>query len=278
MAESKRAMLVNLNIRVWTARRYDKTVSAEVIKNNEADDDAGRFNKLLVSKEAIGKVLKPAGALRQWHYGVTLPWLDEGPRILPASMYFDYIDGYNKRRPEVEAAMKEFVDTFSDLKKEAAVLRKKMYNPADYPTDVASKFGIKLTFLPMPDEGDFRIELGEEEEKRIAESAKIAIESSYMLAQQDLWKRIADVTSHMVEVLNSDNQRFHQSLVGNVAELAEILPKLNFVGDTQINEVAIQMKQKLTAVAAASLKEDPESRARVAREAAEFLKLAKSKL
>ena len=44
---SSSAMLVELNISVWTGRKFDKGVSAEVAFNKQADNNSGNYNKKL---------------------------------------------------------------------------------------------------------------------------------------------------------------------------------------------------------------------------------------
>ena len=83
----KRAMLVELTIRQWTARKHDRKVSREVDQGHGAQN-AGRFNKQLIAKDALEKIAKKAGAIREFHYAHTLPWgifTGLSPPVLPMS-------------------------------------------------------------------------------------------------------------------------------------------------------------------------------------------------
>ncbi len=73
------AMLVTLSVSCWTGRVQDKKVSAEVEQTHGATD-AGRYNKLLVDKAHMDPLVQFAGKVRQYHYKMTLPWLDNGAR------------------------------------------------------------------------------------------------------------------------------------------------------------------------------------------------------
>ena len=81
---STRAMLSGLTIRQWTARKLDKRVTAEVAATHGTDSHVGRYNKSLVAKESLAAIVAAANAARALHYARTLPWLDDGARILPA--------------------------------------------------------------------------------------------------------------------------------------------------------------------------------------------------
>jgi len=51
---------------------------------------AGRYNKqLLRGADKLDELRTLAGQVRQYFYKITLPWTDEGYRLLPANLYFD---------------------------------------------------------------------------------------------------------------------------------------------------------------------------------------------
>ena len=88
---SDKAMLICLHITMWTARKHDKRVSEEVAQSHEATTNAGRYNKhLLDQAEKLEELRTLAGQIRQYFYKVTLPWSDEGYRLLPSHLYFEF--------------------------------------------------------------------------------------------------------------------------------------------------------------------------------------------
>ena len=96
------AMLVTLTISQWTARKHDKSVSAEVDRNHGAKD-AGRYNKLLISKEALDSIAKIEGAARAYFYKVTHAWGDNGERMLPAALFMDFAQTMQKYQSDLDA-------------------------------------------------------------------------------------------------------------------------------------------------------------------------------
>jgi hypothetical protein len=78
MKLSEKAMLVNLKISVWTARKFDPKVTQEIERSHNTRGDIGRFNKALVSLKSVKKYQVIAGEIRTFHYANTLPWGDEG--------------------------------------------------------------------------------------------------------------------------------------------------------------------------------------------------------
>jgi hypothetical protein len=85
------AMLVELNISTWTARKLDKRVSEEVDINKGTQARAGNYNKnLLAGTETLEGIIKYAANARAWHNHQTLPWSDSGVRLLPMASFMDY--------------------------------------------------------------------------------------------------------------------------------------------------------------------------------------------
>jgi len=83
-ALSSRAMLCSLSISMWSARKHDPDASQEIAVRHGAQTDAGRYHKVLLPKEALAEIQKIVSDARQEHYFITLPWDDNGYRVLPA--------------------------------------------------------------------------------------------------------------------------------------------------------------------------------------------------
>jgi len=67
LAIQNKAMLVTLSISQWTARKQDKSVTAEVETAHGAHD-SGKFNKLLVAKELLEPITKLTAKIRESHH------------------------------------------------------------------------------------------------------------------------------------------------------------------------------------------------------------------
>src|SRR5690606_35105548 len=86
---SSRAILVDLDISQWSARKLDKRETDEVLFRNGASRRAARVNKsLLPGAQSLEAVMKKATEIRTWFYERTLPWSGSA-RILRSDAYFD---------------------------------------------------------------------------------------------------------------------------------------------------------------------------------------------
>ena len=62
------AMLVSLRINSWSGRLYDRQASQQVAVHNDADTNAGRYNKRLLPKQAFAALATTMSNARTSHY------------------------------------------------------------------------------------------------------------------------------------------------------------------------------------------------------------------
>ena len=93
-------MLVSLRIAAWSGRLYDRKASNHVAAHHDASASAGRYNKCLLPKAAFAALTATMSACRTSHYAQTLPWDDQGGRLLTVANYERYtglMDGLRER-------------------------------------------------------------------------------------------------------------------------------------------------------------------------------------
>jgi hypothetical protein len=271
---TERAMLVAVHISLWTAVKHDRKVSQDVAHQHGAHIGAGRYNKhLLNGADKLDALRTLAGQIRQYLYKITLPWSDEGLRLLPNDLYFDLM----KRMREFEAAFEQGVEDFllvypgyiEQVKPELNGL----FREEDYPSldRLREKFSLSLKILPIKCGADFRVKMSAEERARIAREIDADVRQALTEGTEDLWKRLREVVSHMVDRLNEPESRFHASMVTNVAELVEILPRLNVNGDPDLNRLAAEARQRLCNYSSQDLKKHDLLRVTTATDAADIV-------
>lgn len=274
MSFSQTAMLVSLNVRCYSARKEDKKISAEVAQQHNAKD-AGKYQKDLVAKSAIDPVMKAGNALRMFHYANTLPWLDDGVRILPAANYNAYKTAMEGLRDAYEQSVRDFVDKWPDIVQDARMRLNGMFNAADYPTDVGGRFGCRVRYLPVSDSQDFRVNISDMERETLKAQISETLSEASRDAMKELWERVATAVQAMASKLaayrKGDNGKaenpFRDSLVENLRDLCELLPRLNFTGDPALTAIAQKIETELLKHTAADLREGELIRQDIAKKA-----------
>lgn len=266
---SENAMLVNLSIGNWTARKYDKAVSEHVRFEYETTEDAGRYNKLLVSKTAVKKVQAVVSQAYIYNYQNTLPWGDTGERILPAKNYWKYMEGMREIKKNWEAATEEFLQAYPTLVEEAKDRLKDMFRYEDYPTvgQLRDKFYFRVDVIPAPDPKDFRVVLSETETEKLKAEMEARLKETTNAAMKDLWVRLHTAVNKMAVKLADPEEVFHKSLVGNIVEVVELLPRLNVTDDPELEAKRREVEQKLCNLDPQTLRDDKKLRSDVAAEA-----------
>jgi len=272
----EKAMLVNLSISAWTASKKDNKAGESVKAQASASSKAGWFNKRLIDPAALEKLNKIEGRARDLHYKMTLPWGDNGDRILPAPAYMDYMDAIRVIRGEHETARSQFVRDYPQLVQDARKMLGAMYEPGDYPdtAKVAERFEIRLGFNPVPDAADFRVDVGDEAVAEIKKSITASVEKRLHGATRECWIRLHEVVDRMARTLGDPEAVFRDSLVENIRVLLDILPKLNITGDATLASACKQVQNWLI-IEPADLRRDKKLRAFTAEKAEEILEVIK---
>ena len=264
---SSSAVLVNLSLSVWSGRRLDTRVSQEVDAAKSTKTRAGNYHKnLLAGTDKLDAINKVAGAVRTWHYTVTQPWSDNGARILNASQMFDYKAKLVEFEREFVSKVHEFLNEYDNLVSAAAFSLGDLFDRDEYPTreEIERKFGFGYTIEPLPQSGDFRVEIGDEGLRELQAQYEQAITNRVEQAMRDSWDRLHDVLSKMSERLESteDGKRkiFRDSLVENAHELCNLLKHFNVNQDVRLESMRMELSNLLSGVDAETLRESDELR------------------
>lgn len=265
-------MLVQLNISTWTARKFDPHVTKEV-ENRYSAVNSGRYHKILIAAEYLGNIQKCVSAARKYHYENTLPWLDNGSRLLPAVQYLDYIKRMEEFKATFEWEIQRFASMYPDFKNEAYHRLNGMFSEEDYPElqTLKAKYAFGIQITPVPDAQDFRVDIAEADLDNIRQALKEQLEQSSQEAMLELWNRLYVVVEHMVERLSKDDNIFKNSMIGNIDELCQILPQLNVLDDPNLDRAVNEVKDKLASLSPDSLRTDPSLRSKAATEAQNIL-------
>ncbi|MFZ0272068.1 MAG: hypothetical protein WB524_00760 [Acidobacteriaceae bacterium] len=271
---TERAMLAAVHISIWTAIKHDRKVSREVAEQHGAYAGAGRYNKqLLREAERLESLRSLSGQIRQYFYKITLPWSDEGYRLLPAHFYFELTTKMREFEQAFSQQVEEFLAVYPSYIEQVRPELNGLFREEDYPsTDkLRNKFGIRLEVLPIPSGNDFRVTLSEEEQARVAREIDENVRQSLQKGTEDLWARLKGVVSHLIDRLNEPESRFHASLVSNICELVDLLPRLNVNQDGDLNRFAGEIRDRLCGFTARDLKKNEILRVATANDAAQIL-------
>lgn len=269
-----RAVLVRLSISKFNPKRQDGKTTAEVLRDKQAKSTAGVWMKNLIDPSVLEAINTLEGATRAEHYRFSLPWKDEGWRILPTAMYLKYQDAIRAQKNKFNAEVEKFLANYPQHVEEAKEALKEMFNPSDYPTisELRAKFGVKIDVAPLPCGSDFRVSLASDELASIQADVDARVKEATAGAVKDLWNRLALPLRNMVNRLSEPDAIFRASLVENLEDIIDLVPGLNVTGDLALDAIAQECKAKLGGLDAEVLRKNPQERKSTAEAAAEILK------
>ena len=262
------ARLVELNISVWTANKIDKDASRKVADDNRASADAGHFRKNLMAGSHLRKEIADyAAGCRLWHNTRTMPWADRGPRLLPTSLFLDYKAEANARQAYFDNKVEEFLVAYPRLVQTAHNYLGDLFDPTDYPSEdeVRAKFGFRLVFSPVPDAGDFRIDLPAQEMAAMQQQYQAQADERVASAMQEQWGKLHDMVARMSDKLvepegDEDKRRWHDTFLTNAHEMCQMLTHLNVTRDPKLEEARRGLERAIAGVEIEDIKESVSTR------------------
>ena len=256
------AMLVELSISVWTGRKKDKRESKEVANQNYADSNVVSVNKMLLGDcDKLKAINELRGKMRNHvHYAMTMPW-SETVRLLATKAYPDYHQQMTALIAEGEQLVDEFVDDYDFAKARAQAQLGNLYVASDYPSaeQIRSKFGFRLNYMPLPDSGDFRVDVGNEAVAQLKADYDKFYSDQLSNAMGDLWKRMHTALTNMSVKLTDSNgkkQVFRDTLVSNALSMVDLLSTCNVTGDSQMEAMRLRLESTLRGITPEGLRDD----------------------
>ncbi len=287
---SEKGMLVTLSIGQWTGRKEDKQASKEVEQRYQTKGQVGTYHKILIAQDALKTISRAVNEARTFHYENTLPWNDNGARLLPTANYFRYTQAMQAFKEQFEHVVSIFVDNYPALVEEAQTRLNGLFKQEDYPTvsKIKHRYHFDTQFDPIPDSQDFRIDLQGSELERIRAEVEARGRDKESVAMRDAWKRLYDAVSHMSERLANPDNTFRDTLVGNILDICGLLPAFNISDNPELEAKRAEVEAKLARInttgmdaetmskaisaRAQELRDDNDARAETARAAQDILK------
>jgi len=270
MSISSSSVLVELNLCVWPAVITDKAETEKVNQDNHAGRKAAQVKKnLMAGTKERKNIANYAAGCRVWHNSRSLPWAQRGPRLLPTSLFMDYKTEANQRKAQFEQMVDTFVDNYPALVQIAQYNSEglgRMFNPADYPDQqtVRDMFGFTLSFSPVPESGDFRLDVPAQELEEVKNEYDETFGKKLQEAMREPWERLHGLLKTTSEKLTDkdgdETKRYHDTLITNAQDLCGLLGHLNVTRDPLLERARREVEAALCGADIDVIKDSPEVR------------------
>lgn len=233
MALAKTAMMATLGAGMWLGQRVDKRLTTK----------ARNVRLMLLPKPVFDPVVTAANTMRARYYAMTLPWKDNGDRVLTGRLYPRFVK-------EMAALAIEFDRTadalcyrvYPPMRERIGFRARGFIDQRDYPLpeDLRKRYYTNLTFLPISTAEDFKVDIPEAAEIKARIRADTALRVAQ--AQGDVIRRLCRVLAHFQQKMASPNATFRNSTVENLDDMIELLPGLNLLEDPGLEHVGHRLR------------------------------------
>ena len=277
MSLHDKAILVSLSTPKYGLNRHDENEARDVAKRHGADSKSiGVTKRLLQGNPAFDAVRKFDAALHVWNRTQTLPWNDDGTRLLPTLQYDAYMTHMRHARTDRERLVRLFLDNYDAFVQSDRAALGTMFRASDYADRyaVAQRFTFALEVQPVPDGKDFRVTVSKGDMLDLQKNVDARIAAAADKARLDLFHRLAAPLQEIATKLGDGTDltlRTTNPLAENLREILDLIPRLNITGDAEIMRFHAAALDKLAHITPETMKGNDLVRSVAARQAQSIL-------
>lgn len=267
---ARAAVLTSLSISTYTGRKMDKQTAEEVAAAKSAGSKraVSTYKSLFADSAELQEINSQANYIRQLHYRLTLAWDDAGNRLLPTANLMAYQSDMGSAITAFDDSVQRFLNRYDTLVSVAAFKLGDLFDRTEYPTrtELARKFGVSVSYAPLPTSGDFRLDIETEVMDELAAKYKADADKRVEQAMNEAWSRLHETLTHMSHKLREPEEgekksRLHSTLIENALDVCSLLTGLNIAGDPALEKARQQLEKALAGVDIDSLRESDEVKA-----------------
>jgi hypothetical protein len=268
-----------LNVSVWTAVKKEKDAGEDLAARNNADKEAVDIKKRILAGNPLHKaIISCAAAARNWNHQTSLPWTDDGDRVISNAKILEHKEQVEAQRSEFYQLVDEFIADYPDAINRSAFSLGTMFDRNNYPPvdEVRAKFKFEYVYHPLPDAGDIRIDAANEGMREIIEHTKHVFEQRSQNAMKEAWTRMREKLEHLRDKVtdgeeDSKKKRLHATLLVNIEDTVNILRGLNLTNDPELDKAGDEVMALVRRLDLDDLKKDVDARQDTQRKVDEIL-------
>ena len=271
------AVLVSVDVNVWSATKQDRVISDEVTSAKNADNSAGRFVKnLLADNHHHKRVANYRQTIYNWLKRSTYRW-NNSQDLLPVLALEKFKTEYQEHESEFYRLLDDFLLHYSSIVSDMAFKQGDMFNRNDYPDidQVRGKFGIRLFVAEVPTQ-DFRCAVAEDiadDLKQQYEHQAEEIITGILSQQQERLAELLQSISHCCGVqeisvsdksdIKTKKRKIYDTTIEKARELASMYKDFNLTGNADLAEASRLLENTLNGVTAELIRDSDAVRDKV---------------
>lgn len=257
------AVLVSVDINVWSATKQDRVVSDEVTTAKRADKSAGKFVKNLLADHPKHKaIINYRQSIYNWVQRRTYDWAGS-QRLLPAIDLPKFNGEFREHETAFHGLVDDFIASYDDIVSDMAFKQGDMFDRSEYPDkeQIRSKFGVRMFVADVPMQ-DFRCQIAQDIAddlfKNYSEQAD-AIIQNVMQDQAERFVSVMESISHCCGVEDGDGKirkrKVYDSTIQKAKEMVESFKQFNLTANEDLEQARASLEKTLDGVSAEDIRE-----------------------
>jgi len=272
--EYNNVMVIDIDVSKYEGRKIDKSAGKQLDNEKQVRGKGYRATKPACDAEEMTGYLQPYKDFKKWLNDLTncLP-LGDNRYMFPVDKYQEAVLQADDFKTRFTRGYENFCQNFDEIVEKQKYRLNDAFDPNDYPKNIWKSFGVRIHFGTMPDSEAIRkiVGLPQDDVDRLVKANEEAVTGMFETAMKAPYRRAIEVVGHMAETLADGSARFKNSLVDNIKELADLLPKMNITKSKELDDLADRLSQELCSVAPDALRYDLNKRKEVTEKAEKIL-------
>ena len=267
------ALIVSVEVNVWTATKQDRQISNEVTTLKNATSESGKFTKNLLSNSPKHKaLLNHRQTVYNWLQRCTYDWAGK-MRLLPQIGLEKFMKEFNELDKDFKALYQDFKAEYPSMVSDAAFKQGDMFDRTEYPEPdlLDTKFRMRLLVTQVP-KSDFRSSISsviaDDLTSQYEEQVKEIIDRAMADASERLVLFASRISNACTEAEAGDDgkvkrKKIYESTISQAKEICDTLKAFNLTNNAEIETARAQLEAALDGVSLEDLRESSYVRATV---------------
>jgi len=259
------ALVVCVDVNVWTATKQDRAISNEVTTSKKASADAGKFTKNLLSDSPDHKaLLNYRQTVYNWLQRSTYDWAGS-MRLLPTINLEKFKKEYAQHERDFGALLEKFITAYPQIVSDAAFKQGDMFNRSEYPEpeDVRTKFRMRLHVQKVP-QSDFRSSVSEALAEDLKNHYERQTQDIINAVMDDASERLVEIASRLANACTEATpdedgkvrrKKIYDSTVIQAKEICKTIENFNLTGNKALSQAVVDLNFALENVTTEDLRE-----------------------
>ena len=271
------ACLIRVTVSAWSAREKSPEAGRNAAQAGGADEDyVDSYIRHVAKDHPLKKAVdQKANEVRNWIKD-NLSFWNTGVRLCTNLQYDSVMKELRKMKAEFMQTVDDFFVGLPQMEAMAAVKQGTYSGKFPAKSVLEERFAFEIEVSAIADPNDIRLKhVSASVAKEIEECTRSSQAKQVTEVMTRLATKVEATIQNFIGQMGKPKQGYHKTAVENVLELAELIPQLNLTADPEINAIARKIGESFADVSVQELKEDPELREEVTKEATSLLERIK---